>query len=419
MGAFRHDISGCFSTGLTPDEYKTLLGSYGHHAGAVAQQLLDGHLPMLSICQQSDDLPTIQNAATAMLKRARRLHILGAGGSSLTGQALAGLLPAQTNPLYFIETIDPWAFRNWLSNLDFTQDHILIISKSGGTLETLAQAYLLLEHLVQLPGAPAPSECITMVSDPKDNPLRRLARAHGIPVLEHPATIGGRFSLFTIVALLPAAFAGLDIAAFRAGAEHTLQEFLANPDSSAALEAATLHHLLQQRGKTQMVSLPYADRLQGYNRWARQVWAESLGKGGNGTTFIDAIGPADQHSQLQLYLDGPADKWFTLFYTGAENNTLPLPDSLDKTLDYMRGSSLDRIFFAEAEATYQTLQQHVIPVRRFLLDTINEASLGALSSQLMLETILMGKIYGINTFDQPAVEQGKRLAREALKEQRA
>jgi glucose-6-phosphate isomerase len=243
--------------------------------------------------------------------------------------------------------------------------------------------------------------------------MRRVGGEHGIEMLDHDPNIGGRYAALTAVGLLPAKVAGLDIQAVRAGAAEVVERTFLTDAAEPALGAA-LHHALLKKGKTVSVIMPYCDRLSAFSAWHQQLWSESLGKKGHGTTALRALGAFDQHSQLQLYLDGPCDKFFTLVLLRQENTGAAIPASKEKPLGYLSGHTIGDLMAAEQRATVETLVGNKRPVRVLSLDALNEESMGALMMHFMLETMVTGRLWGIDAFDQPAVEQGKRLARECL-----
>ena len=175
-------------------------------------------------------------------------------------------------------------------------------------------------------------------------------------------------------------------------------------------------NLLEERGLANTVLMPYCDRLDAFALWYRQLWAESLGKDGAGTTPIRALGPVDQHSQLQLYLDGPRDKMFTLVTLDCAGDGPRIDAALadDPALQYLGGRTMGDLLDAEQRATAESLARRGRPARRFHLDRLDETTLGALLMHFMLETIIAADLLGVDAFDQPAVEQGKVLAREYL-----
>jgi len=241
------------------------------------------------------------------------------------------------------------------------------------------------------------------------------------PILDHDPGIGGRYSVLSNVGLLPAMLAGLDVAALREGAGETLDAALdaATPRESApALGAAIGVGLSEQHGIGTTVILPYVDLLAHFGLWFRQLWAESLGKDGRGTTPIRAMGTVDQHSQLQLYLAGPADKMFTLVTSDIAGSGPIVPRDLasDPSLAYLTGKRMGDLLDAEQRATEQSLIRNGRPTRRFHIARLDEKTLGGLLMHFMLETIIAADLFGVNAFDQPAVEEGKVIARQYLGE---
>ena len=261
--------------------------------------------------------------------------------------------------------------------------------------------------------------------DEGPRPLRRIAAKKGWECLDHHPDVGGRYSALTITGLLPAAIAGVDVDAVRAGAASVLDAFEAAPSGlqADAIFGAVIGLVFwKEKHVSQSVVMPYLDRLNRFGRWYRQLWAESLGKQGHGTTPIDAQGPVDQHSQLQLYLDGPHDKLFTLILgqPGGRGATMSLDDvpELVDSLDYLSGRTIGDLLEAEQRATAETLIRNGRPTRVISLrdeDATAEA-VGALMMHFMLETIATAMMLGIDGFDQPAVEESKVLARRYLKE---
>jgi glucose-6-phosphate isomerase len=380
----------------------------------------DGSLPLLGLPERTDDLCACRPVADAYRERFADVVVLGTGGSSLGGQALAALA-AWRPRLHFVDNVDPDSFRDLLGRLDLARTGVLAISKSGATAETLAQLLVLLPDLEAAPGAVGLAERVTVISDPRPSPLRRLAERHGFACLDHEPGLGGRFSVLSNVGLLPAMIAGLDAAAVRAGAAAVLSRSLAAADPADAppvLGAALAVGLLEERAVTQSVLMPYVDRLAVFARWYRQLWAESLGKDGTGTTPIAALGAVDQHSQLQLYLAGPRDKMFTLIRLETAGLGARVDPALagDEALAYLRGRTLGDLMDAMARATAETLARGGRPTRVIRLERLDEEVLGALFMHFMLETIVAADLLGVNAFDQPAVEEGKVLARQYLDE---
>ena len=205
----------------------------------------------------------------------------------------------------------------------------------------------------------------------------------------------------------------------RKGASDAARDSSSPVAMRAAASGAALHHALARAGHLHATVLwSYADRLKTFGPWWRQLWAESLGKGGQGTTPVSALGPVDQHSQLQLFLDGPDDALYTMLSTDTAHvgPHFPVARAEALGLSYLNGKTMGDLVAAEVRATAETLAKRGRPVRRIHAPKIDEYSLGALMMHFMMETILMGRLMGVDPFDQPAVEEGKVLARQYLKD---
>lgn len=409
MSLYRHNITHCDRPVTT--QLKVLESSLselktGKNAAAA---------PLIALPSQTDDLNQILAVASEIKKQFAHVIVVGAGGSGLSGRTLSALKPAAANPsLYFLENIDPDAVSDALARDDLGKTHFIVISKSGTTAETLAHFYALIHHLQSMPGKTIGAH-FTVITGDHDNPMRTTAQELGMRILSHPSDIGGRFAIFTVVGLLPAALAGLDIKKLRHGAKTVIDDLqkAASPAECQPAVGAALHVALS-KDKPISVFLPYAERLSGLASWWRQCWAESLGKNGKGTTPIRAVGTTDQHSQLQLYLDGPKDKFFHLVLLKRAGTGQKIAAPKLQGLDYLQGKTTGDIIGAEQKATLETLVRHGAPVRVFELDTLGEEAMGALLMHLTLEVIFTASLLGINPFDQPAVEEGKQLARDYL-----
>jgi glucose-6-phosphate isomerase len=391
----------------------------------------DGALPLLRLPETRGDLGVLADVAKRLANGATDIVLLGTGGSSLGGQTLAQLadhaVPGagalRSAPrLHFMDNLDPATFGTLLERLPLATTRFVAISKSGGTGETLMQTIAVLTALQQAGLAARLPELVLGLSEPvkgnKRNGLRELLTRHNIPLLDHDPGVGGRFSVLTNVGLLPAAVAGLDIAAIREGAAAALASVLnkAAPADVPAAVGAALAVALAERGKTISVLMAYADRLERFTRWYVQLWAESLGKDGKGTTPLAALGPVDQHSQLQLFIAGPRDKLFTIITVDCAGRG----PRMDPALATLAGEptfgnkAIGDLVAAQGRATAETLAKNGCPVRTIHLARLDERALGALLMHFMLETIIAARLLGVDAFDQPAVEEGKVLAKQYL-----
>lgn len=388
----------------------------------LAGDLSNGGLSAFALARQSDDLGELRAVAADWRKRFKRVVLFGTGGSSLGARALAALAtgPNHGGPeLCVPDNLDPDLMAQVLAPDQLAHTGFLVVSKSGGTGETLAQALTAVSAVRAALGPDAPAEHFLGISEPGNGALRQLCATINAPVLDHDPDVGGRFAVLSLVGLLPAMIVGLDAEAVRAGARTVLDAAMNNADSAPAMGAA-MQVALQRQGLGQSVLLAYGEAFKPFVLWYRQLWAESLGKNGLGTTPIRALGTVDQHSQLQLYLDGPGGMMFTLI-TGPAKGVGGMIDAKLATeagLGYLAGHRMGDLLDAEQRATAAALTQYKRPVRIISLERLDEAAMGALMMHFMIETVIAAHLLGVNAFDQPAVEAGKVLARRTLEEDR-
>jgi glucose-6-phosphate isomerase len=390
----------------------------------------DGGLPLLRLPETHSDLETIRDTARQLADRATDIVILGTGGSSLGGQTLAqlagfavpgvGALRAPPQ-LHFIDNLDPDSFQTLLARLPHATTRFIAISKSGGTAETLMQTIAALSAIQSQGLQTRIPDIFLGITEPakagKTNGLRELLGKYRVPMLDHDTGVGGRYSALTNVGLLPAAMLGLDVAAVREGASLALAPVLAKKPAAqvpAAIGAALSVALSES--KSISVLMAYCDRLQRFTHWYVQLWAESLGKGGKGTTPVAALGPVDQHSQLQLFIGGPRDKLFTVVTVDGAGHGPRIDGELARLAGEpgLAGKTIGDLVAAEGRATAETLAKNGCPVRTIHISKLDEESLGELMMHFMLETIIAAHLLGIDAFDQPAVEEGKVLAKKYL-----
>lgn len=373
------------------------------------------------------------------------LVVLGIGGSAL---GLTTLVTALKPPHYnlrdrearggsprvwVMDNVDPDTFDSMLSLCNPEETLFNVISKSGGTAETAAQAFVVAERLEKALGKTRVKDHLVITTGSKKkgakpSPLHRLQEKYGAYTLDVPENVGGRFSVFSAVGLFPAAMLGIDIAGLADGCR-VMDKRTQAPDLSKnpAYLRAALHYLAADRKDKRMaVMMPYSDALRDVADWYRQLWAESIGKrasldGRNadwfsGQTPIRALGVTDQHSQLQLYLEGPNDKLITVLEQGKFSHTLPVPMPLkdDSGLEYLNGRTMAQLLDAECRATVDALCEAERPVIRIRLPRIDEHSIAQLLYLLEVETAMAGQLFNVNAFDQPAVERIKVLTRSYL-----
>ena len=421
---FEHRIDRCFVDGAV--DRTTFEGLRRRTADGVQRLVAaqrDNSLPLLNLPARTDDLEPLGALARDLRARVADVVVLGIGGSSLGGETVLGLAPRtdRTPRVHFMANVDPATIDALERATDPTRTALIVISKSGSTAETLSQFLVLLPRLRDALGKDALGKAVVAITEPGDNPLRRLAHGLGARVLDHDPKVGGRYSVLSLVGLLPALVAGLDAGAIRRGAATVWDRLVAQTADAPPAQGAALAAAAASAGFSQTVLMPYVDRLERFGAWFCQLWAESLGKDGHGTTPIRALGTVDQHSQLQLFLAGPRDKLFTLVTAPSAGIGRPIDRALadDPRLSYLVGRSLGDLLDVEARATYETLARNGRPTRLIALDRLDEETLGGLFMHYMLETILTAHLWGVDPFDQPAVEEGKVLARKYLADSRS
>ena len=438
---FTQDIAKALQSGIGPTAipdaaFDRALTRAGAAVARLRAQAKDGSLPLLGLPADTSDLTAIETTAGAILDGASDIVVLGTGGSSLGGQALAQLkdyqvpgLGALSLPprLHFMDNLDPVSFEKLLGLLDLTRTRFIAVSKSGGTGETLMQTIAAIEALEAAGLGSSIGTMVFGLSEPqkeggKTNALRALLSSYGSPFLDHHTGVGGRYSVLTNTGLLPAAILGLDIRALRNGAAEPLKAVLsddwikATPVIGAALQVAA-----SETGKNITVLMPYTDRLERLTKWFVQLWAESNGKTSAdgkrfGTQPVANLGPVDQHSAQQLFLAGPHDKLFTVITVATKGLGPVMSARMAERIGEpgFAGRSIGDLVAAQGRAMIETFGRNGCAVRHIHLARLDEFTLGALLMHFMLETILAGYVFGIDPFDQPAVEEAKILAKTLL-----
>ncbi len=372
-------------------------------ADILIKKIRNSEIAAIDVVNKNDDLILFQKIAN-QLKSYQKILVLGVGGSSLGGKTLSAL--KFQNKLEFLESIDPLTIKNCFDKIDLENTFFLVISKSGETIETICQTLILLDSMPKIN-----SQQFLFVTESGNNSIAKIANKIGSKIVNHPTEIGGRFSCFCIVGMLPAIIAGVDAKMVREGAKNILEKFLNGENS--IINSCAIQLDLYERGFCSNVIMPYVDNLKNFTDWYRQLWAESLGKSGFGSVPINSMGTIDQHSQLQLYLDGPKDKFFT-FVTAKNHDADFFIKDLDTCKTLFGGKNLSEIVKVEQETTITVLQEKNLPIRIFEIEKLNEEVLGGLMMQMFLETMLVAEVKGINPFGQPAVELRKDLAKKIL-----
>lgn len=361
---------------------------------------------MEKICQRHRNLSN--NVPT------QNFVVLGTGGSSLGAEALITALYDGDINFYFLDNNDENWFRSTLQKMNPQETLFYVVSKSGNTTETLTQ-YFVARAWIEQAGLHWQDHFIFCTGPEKGDLRQHLASEPKASVLEHPVTVGGRFAVLTPVGMVPAAFAGLSVESFLEGARQARYIGLAAAEKPSLQLAHSLCALAKE--KPISVLMPYATRLRAFGRWFNQLWAESLGKAGKGFTPYAACGTTDQHSQMQLYMEGPRDKTIGFIEVAEKSSTLvQAPSGCEDLANFqlLSGHSMANIFQAELDATREALTQSGVANYSIKLESLNEKSLGCLFYFWEATTVYASCFLDIYPFTQPGVELGKKLTKQKL-----
>ena len=390
----------------------------------------EGELPFYDLPFQTQTLKSIRRMAEGIRKRAENFVVFGIGGSALGTLALFTALSPQNHNLlessrrrfprlFVADNADPETIATLLNYVDPRQTVFNIISKSGTTTETMSQFMIVHDRLRRSLGKSSVKDHIVITTDPEEGFLREFANQEGYQALDIPPGVGGRFSVLSAVGLLPLAVTGVNVVELLKGAAaasdvSTLPTLARNP---AYLFAVLTYLLKQLKKRSTLIFMPYADALTGIADWFNQLWAESLGKRYStkgkvvlaGQTPVKAIGTTDQHSQLQLYMEGPEDK--VVVFVGLKSYRvdirIPAVFKEHEGLSYLSGQTLGELMQAEQSATAQALAQASRPNMTLTLNRITAASMGYLMYLLEVATLAAGYLYQIDPLNQPGVEMSK------------
>jgi len=362
----------------------------------------------LNLPDQTD--PAAIEEAVEPLKGSDSVLTVGIGGSALGAATISTALGPSEVDHYVLDNVDPERTSAILDSVALDTAAVHVVSRSGTTAETLAN-FLVVRDAMTEAGVDWTEQ--TIVTTGESGPLRELADEHGLPALKVPEGVPGRFSAISPVGLVPAGIQGHDIEGVVAGGQRGAESLSSSLYDCPAYAYGALAYALDQRGATVNAMMPYAEGLEPFAEWFAQLWAESLGKDGLGQTPARALGATDQHSQLQLYRAGPRDKLVTLVRP-AEKEDRTIPETDIEDLSYLGGAGLGELLDAEFEATEASLAAAGRPNVRIELDQLDAEGIGELLYAMEAACILAGELYGIETFNQPAVEWGKRAARGLL-----
>jgi glucose-6-phosphate isomerase len=398
----------------------------------IKQKRDDGMLGFMYLTYDAKTREEIKKVAEAVRGKFENFVVLGIGGSALGTIALKtalkhpyyNMLPADKRKaprLFVMDNVDPETASALFDIIDIKKTVVNIISKSGATAETAAFMKILWKKIETTCGKSRLKDHVIMTTDKEKGSLRKLVNKLGLISFPVPGNVGGRFSVLSPVGLLPLASIGVNIDELLKGAAY--MDSLCSNDNiwkNPAYMRAILHYISDVKfGRKITVMLPYSNALKDVADWFAQLWAESLGKKFSndgkivheGLTPVKALGATDQHSQCQLYMEGPFDKVTTFVKVDKFNPDIKMPDNFndDEGVAYLSGKNMSRLLNAEQKATEVAMTKNLRPSMTITLPGISEFNLGQLIYMLEVETAFIGELYNINAFDQPGVELGKIL----------
>lgn len=387
-------------------------------------------LQWMNLGYNEETLWYVKEYASMVRGRFENILVLGIGGSALGGLAVTEALlkpywnlltPEQRDNfprIFFLDNIDPDSMNGLLDILDLKKTLVNVITKSGSTAETMSQFMIVKDRLEKVLGEDEYRKNVVATTDRQTGVLRQIAEQEGYKTFVVPDDVGGRFSVFSAVGLLPFALVGIDIDEITNGIKD-MDLALKNTDinENIAAQNALIQYLMDvKKGKHLSVMMPYSSKLKYVSDWYVQLWAESLGKNedlnGNhvhvGQTPIKALGATDQHSQIQLYNEGPNDKIINFIRVEKFDTNLEIPKIFEYTgIGYLGGKTINELINAEADSTKVSLSDYARPTVTITLPEVNGYHIGQLLYMLEVQTAIAGALYNINAFNQPGVEQAK------------
>ena len=383
------------------------------------------------------DASEVHESTRELADRYRRefdnVVVLGIGGSALgtctLRDALLGPLWNELDDearrhlprIFVLDNVDPTSVRDLLAHIDLRRTLFNVVSKSGATAETMALFLAIEGCLIEEVGSGEVPRHFLFTTDSEEGALRSIAERDGIATLPIPRDVGGRFSILSPVGLFPAAMAGIDTAGLLAGAARADDRcrsavLVENP---AGVMATLLHSAHTETAASIHVMMPYSDRLRSFSRWFQQLWAESLGKAhdlaGNvvntGPTPLPAVGVTDQHSQVQLFMEGPRDKAVVFLAVTGTGRDVKIGEhrSEPASLEYLGGQTLGHLLETERRATTEALRRNGRPTMTFEIDGLDAEALGELLMLMSIATVYAGALYDVDPLGQPGIELAKRL----------
>ena len=413
----KHNIDNCFiDSFIKKDSYRSSLKKTNFIIDEIKKSkdtLLTSFLNQF-YCYQKKKL---NNLALYHQKNFKDVIVLGTGGSSKAGRTFVQIAYRTfgRNPKFpkitFLENIDFQDFNDLFKKINLKKTGVIVISKSGETNETLVQFLIFLSKYKKSSQKKKIQKHFTVITKKDNSALRNLANEFSIDIIDLDSNLSGRFSAFSPVGLLPAAISGLNIKKISEGALFLLKKTL-KKEQKIPSEGAALHYSAQHSKINISVLLTYTERLRNFGFWHEQLIAESLGKKNTGFTPLHSMGATDQHSLLQLFLEGPKDKLITFITLKKQKDQIKINNKLltkVKKLSFLKKKSLNKLLDFEMDKVCRLLSDYKRPYRIITLKKCDEYEIGYLMMNFMLETIILAFLNNLNPFDQPAIDKGKSI----------
>ena len=426
----RLDLNGAFApavepSGADPADFEALRPELDRVRSLIGTRRGEGGLAFAELPYRTADVKEIQRRAEEVRRDFDTLVVLGIGGAALSAEALTSALEdpdAEGTKVVVADSIDPASIQALLASVDLRRTLVNVVSKSGDTAETMARFLIVRDRLLRELGAVDYKQHLVVTTEAQRGPLRQIVNDEGFASLAVPADVDGRFAALTAMGLFPAAVAGIDVEELVAGAAALDERSRRAPDAlhdpPIAL-AGLLWYLATRRDARILVLMSYSERLAALGEWFAQLWVGSLAKAVDrtgrrvefGQTAIRARGSADQHSHLQLYLEGPRDKVVLFLRVEDHGDTLTVPAAYQdlEEVACLGGQSLGRVLNAEQTATEFALARHGRPTVSANVPLVTPFTVGQLVYLFELATLAAGYLADVDPFGQPAVEEAKAL----------
>ncbi len=418
----------CEEHGITDKEIKDVNNLASKSISELQNERKGNKLPFMDLPYQDDLVDEIEKTTDEIAQGFENFVVLGIGGSALGNTALHNALnhpyynmldrrARNGRPKIFVmDNVDPDKFSGFLDAVDPKTTMFNVITKSGTTVETMSQ-FLIMSNILKDRIGKDYYEHFIFTTDEKKGLLRDITDREGFKSFIIPDGVGGRYSVLTPVGLISASVSGINVKELLSGASSMDErcQFDDINDNPALMNALLQYISYKKKGKNISIMMAYSNALSGVADWFCQLWSESLGKKDSisrevvncGSTPVKAIGVTDQHSQLQLYMEGPFDKVITFLHVKKFNTSVTIPKGVVDKLEYLGGHTLNDLMDAEILGTQLALTENKRPNCTITLPEISESTIGQLLYMFEVQTAIVGKMYGIDPFDQPGVEAGK------------